>query len=231
MQHQHEQPALYLEQSFEERLSLLLDHELNQRQQRRIARLTQQAKFRLKASLNHLHYSPERQLAQDKVRTLAQGEWLRLHQNLLITGATGCGKTYLACALGHHYCQQQYSVLYLRLKTLLESLFMAQADGSYRKLMNKLHTCDLLIMDDWGLEPLSAQQRSDLLELIDGRYAQRATLITSQLPTEHWYDMIGESTHADAILDRLLHGAIKLELKGGSMRKVQKSLTQVDHVS
>lgn len=231
LQQQTNNPSLYLEQSFEERLSLLLNHELTGREQRRIERLTKQARFRLKANLENIHYSAQRQLNKDKVRSLAQGEWLKLHQNLLITGATGCGKTYLACALGLHYCQQEYSVYYFRLKELLEKLFMAQADGSYRKIINKLKGCDLLILDDWGLEPLNAQQRSDLLEIIDSRYDCKSTLITSQLPINNWYEMIGESTHADAILDRLVHGAIKLELKGGSMRKKLNELTQVDHVS
>jgi DNA replication protein DnaC len=228
---QTEQPSLYLEQSFEERLSLLLSHEITAREQRRIERLTKQAKFRLKASLENIDYSAQRHLAKDKVRSLAQGEWLKLNQNLLLTGATGCGKTYLACALGHHYCQHEFSVYYFRLKELLEKLFLAQADGSYRRLLNKLQSCDLLILDDWGLDPLNAQQRSDLLELIDARYDTKSTMITSQLPVTNWYEMIGESTHADAILDRLVHGSIKLELKGGSMRKRLNELTQADHVS
>ena len=225
---QTEQASLYLEQSFEERLSLLLEYEMNCREQRRIERLTKQAKFRLKANLKEIDHSAKRQLSKDKIRALAQGEWLKLHQNLLITGATGCGKTYLSCALGYHYCQQERSVIYFRLKELLEKLFMAQADGSYRKVINKLKNCDLLILDDWGLEPLNAQQRSDLLELIDARYDLKSTMITSQLPVENWYEMIGESTHADAILDRLVHGSIKIELQGESMRKKMNNLTVPD---
>jgi DNA replication protein DnaC len=231
LQQQREQPALYLEQSFEERLSLLLDHELLGREQRRTERLTRQARFRLKATLEDIDYRASRQLSKEKIRSLAQGQWLQVHQNLLLTGATGCGKTYLSCALGHHYCQQKYSVFYFRLKELLEKLLMTQADGSYRKFINKLKACDLLILDDWGLEPLNAQQRSDLLELIDARYDSKSTMIASQLPVEHWYDMIGESTHADAILDRLVHGAIKIEIQGESMRKTLNSLTDGDHVS
>ncbi|WP_111979296.1 IS21-like element helper ATPase IstB [Algibacillus agarilyticus] len=228
---QKEQSNLYMEQSFEERLSLLLDYEITGREQRRIERLTRQAKFRIKANLQELEYQAERGLSQDKIRSLAQGEWLTQQHNLLITGATGCGKTYLSCALGHHYCQQEHSVYYFRLKELLEKLFMAQADGSYRKLINKLKSCDLLILDDWGLEPLNAQQRSDLLEIIDARYDFKSTMITSQLPVTSWYEMIGESTHADAILDRLVHSAIKIELKGESMRKRRNKLTEADHVS
>jgi DNA replication protein DnaC len=228
---QSEQPNLYVEQSFEERLCLLLDHEITQRDQRKIERLTRQAKFRVNGTLAQLDYGASRQLNKTQIRSLAQGEWLRLHQNILITGATGCGKTYLACALGHNHCQQGGNVYYFRLKELLEKMFMAQADGSYRKLINKLTSANLLILDDWGLEPLTPQQRSDLLELIDARYDTKSTLIASQLPIENWYDMIGESTHADAILDRLVHGAIKLELKGESMRKKLNSLTEADHTS
>ena len=228
---QSEQPNLYVEQSFEERLCLLLDHEITQRDQRKIDRLTRQAKFRVNGTLAQLNYGASRQLNKTQIRSLAQGEWLRLHQNILITGATGCGKTYLACALGHNHCQQGENVYYFRLKELLEKMFMAQADGSYRKFINKLTSANLLILDDWGLEPLTPQQRSDLLELIDARYDTKSTMIASQLPIENWYDMIGESTHADAILDRLVHGAIKLELKGESMRKNLNSLTEADHTS
>jgi DNA replication protein DnaC len=146
-------------------------------------------------------------------------------------GSNGLWKTYLACALGQNHCQQGSSVYCFRLKELLEKMFLAQADGSYRKLINKLSSANLLILNDWGLEPLTAQQRSDLLELIDARYDTKSTLIASQLPIENWYKMIGKSTHADAILDRLVHGAIKLELKGESMRKKLNSLTGADHSS
>lgn len=228
---QTEQPHLYQEQSFEERLSLLLAQELSQREQRKIERLTRQARFRLRATLEHIDYQARRALNKAHLRSLAQGEWLRLHQNLLITGATGCGKTYLACALGHTHCQQGQTVYYFRLKELFEKMYLAQADGSYRKLLNKLTAANLLILDDWGLEPLNVQQRSDLLELIDARYDTKSTLIASQLPIENWHQMIGESTHADAILDRLVHGAIKIELQGESMRKRLNDLTDGDHSS
>ena len=231
LQQQTEQPNLYKEQSFEERLSLLLSVEKNEREQRKVERLTRQAKFRVNAQIEQINYQAERQIKKAQIRSLAQGEWLKLHQNLLITGATGCGKTYLACALGHHHCRQGMAVYYFRLKELLEKMYLAQAEGSYRKLIKKLSTANLLIIDDWGLEPLNVQQRSDLLELIDARYDTKSTLIASQLPIENWYDMIGESTHADAILDRLVHGAIKIELRGESMRKKLNHLTDADHSS
>lgn len=231
LQQQVEQPNLYNEQSFEERLSLLLSVEMNEREQRKVERLTRQAKFRIKAEIEQLNYQAERQIKKTQIRSLAQGEWLKLHQNILITGATGCGKTYLACALGHHHCRQGMAVYYFRLKELLEKMYLAQAEGSYRKFIKKLTMANLLVIDDWGLEPLNVQQRSDLLELIDARYDTKSTLIASQLPIENWYDMIGESTHADAILDRLVHGAIKIELKGESMRKKLNNLTDADQPS
>lgn len=228
---QNEQPNLYKEQSFIERLTLLLSQELSQREQRKIERLTRQARFRLRAEVAHIKYPAKRELDKAQIRSLAQGEWLRLHQNILLTGATGCGKTYIACALGHHHCQQGHTVFYFRLKELLEKMYLAQADGSYRKFINKLTSANLLIIDDWGLETLNVQQRSDLLELIDARYDLKSTLIASQLPLEHWYEMIGESTHADAILDRLVHGSVKIHLMGDSMRKNINSLTDGDLLS
>lgn len=227
---QRQQATLYTELSFNERLVLLLEHELTLRKQRRVARLIKQAKFRLNAQLSQVDYRANRHINKSQLLEITQAEWLSQQQNLILTGATGCGKTYLACAIGHHYCQQGFTVYYFRLKELLEKMYLAQAEGSYRKLLNKLSSAHVLIIDDWGLEPLSQEQRSDLLELIDGRYERHSTIISSQLPIEHWYDMIGESTFADAILDRLVHSSIKIELKGESMRKLNQSLTDGDHL-
>jgi len=228
LEQQQLQANTYSELSFIERLQLLLEHELSQREQRKIERLMKQAKFRQHAEIASLNYRSARNLDKAEVRTLSQNDWLRHAHNLVITGATGCGKTYLACAIGTEHCRQGKTVFYLRLKELLEQMYLAQAEGNYRKLVTKLIKADLLIIDDWGLEVLSATQRSDLLELIDGRYDHHSTVIVSQLPINSWYEMIGESTHADAILDRLIHRSMKIELQGESMRKSTKSLTDGD---
>lgn len=227
---QRVQMTHYHELSFEERLQCLLEHEITQREQRKIQRLTKLAKFRLMASIEHIDYQSHRNLEKAKIRSLAQGEWLRQHQNILITGATGCGKTYISCALGFAHCQQGFHVNYFRLKELLEMLTLAQAQGGYRKLLHKLQKTDLLIIDDWGLDSMTMEQRSNFLELIDTRYGYKSTLISSQLPVEHWHEMIGESTHADAILDRLVHGSIKIELHGESMRKIRNNLTSLENL-
>ena len=146
-------------------------------------------------------------------------DWIRQSLNLCLTGPTGCGKTWLACALGNQACRKGLSVRYLRLPTLLEQLRIAHGDGSYVRLMGQLLKTDLLILDDWGIQPLTGAQRTDLMEVIEDRHDRRSTLIASQLPIEHWHDYIGEATLADAILDRLLHGAHRLNLTGESMRK------------
>ncbi|MGR3159762.1 IS21-like element helper ATPase IstB, partial [Vibrio vulnificus] len=224
----NELPSTYQEMSFEERLSLLLDEELTQRENKRIARLLKQAHFRLHAELEELDYRSGRGLEKTVIRNLASGQWLSRKQNILLTGATGCGKTYLACALGRHLCRQGHSVYYFRLKNLLEECYQSHADGSYPKLLGKLAKSALLIIDDWGLEPLAADQRSDLLEIIDQHYQKGSILLISQLPIEEWHRMIGDATHADAILDRLVHGSIKVNLAGESMRKVCSQLTEGD---
>lgn len=145
--------------------------------------------------------------------------------NLIISGATGVGKTWLACALANQACRQGYSVRYLRLPRLLEELGLAHGDGRFTKLMNAYAKTDLLILDDWGLAPFSAEQRRDMLELLDDRYGQRSTLVTSQMPVDNWHELIGDPTLADAILDRLVHNAYRINLKGESMRRRPKQLT------
>ena len=150
---------------------------------------------------------------------LASCDGIRQHLNLCITGPTGCGKTWLACALGNQACRQGLSVRYLRVPRLFEQLRIAHGDGSYARLMNQLLKTDLLLLDDWGMQKVTSQQRQDLMEVIEDRHGRGSTLIASQLPNEHWYDQIGSATLADAILDRLLHGAHRLNLKGGITAK------------
>ena len=159
-----------------------------------------------------------------------QCDWINKAQNLLLTGPCGSGKTYIACALGHQACLKGYSTKYYRVSRLTLALTQAKADGTYLKLLKSIAGFHLLILDDWGLEPLSAAARHDLMEMMDDRYGQTTTLMTSQLPTEQWYQSIGDNTLADAILDRLMHNAHRINLKGESMRKKMNSLTQVEHL-
>jgi len=204
---------------FEQRLALLIEREALHRDNRRLERLLRAAKLRQFACAEDIDYRHPRGLQRATMAQLLSGDWVMQSHNLCITGSTGTGKTWLACALGNQMCRQGRTVRYVRLSKLLEQLRMAHGDGSYSRLMNQLLRVELLIIDDWGLQPLTAPQRNDLMEIIEDRHARRSTLITSQLPIEHWHDYIGEATVADAILDRLLNGAHRLELIGDSMRK------------
>jgi DNA replication protein DnaC len=160
------------------------------------------------------------------MQKLAAGHYIDQHLNVLITGPTGVGKTWLACALAHKACRDGYSARYLRLPRLMQDLPIAKADGRYAKLLRDYAKADLVVLDDWGRMPMTADTRRDLLEILDDRHNRRSTLVTSQLPIEQWHDYIGEPTIADAILDRLVHNAYKLPLKGESMRKTKANLTQ-----
>jgi DNA replication protein DnaC len=222
---QEEQPHLYSELSFYERLSLLLGEEITAREQRRVQRLVKQAKFRLTAHPNQIDYRVSRGLEKSKIRSVLEGHWLQHNQNLIFTGATGCGKTYLGCAIGHYFCQQGIAVRYFRMKGLQEHLRHVHGDGSYPRFLNQLNQTPILILDDWGMESLTAQQRSDLLDIIDARHEQGSMILMSQLPVAKWHELIGEATYADAIMDRLIHRAQRFELDGESMRKTANSLT------
>ncbi|HWV56205.1 MAG TPA: IS21-like element helper ATPase IstB [Longimicrobiales bacterium] len=208
--------------SFEDRLALLLEREITWRDNRRMQRRLQEAKLRLtSATPEGIDFRTTRGLDRSVLLRLGSADWVRRHQVVLILGPTGVGKTYVACALGHAACRHGLSTRYYRVGRLLGDLALARADGSYPKLLAKLSRTDLLILDDWGLAPLGDAERRDLLEILEDRYGRRATLVTSQLPMEHWHEYIGSPTLADAILDRLVHGAHKLIMKGGSMRKRQ----------
>lgn len=215
------QPATH-ELAFEERLALLLDREILARDNRRLTRLLKAARLRLPAACpEDIDYRQPRGLQRSQIAQLAGCQWIHQKHNLLLTGPTGTGKTYLACALGNQACRQGLSSRYFRVPRLLEQLAIAHVDGSYPRLMQQLSRTELLILDDWAIAPLTAAQRNDLMELIEDRHGLRSTLIASQLPVEHWHDYLGEPTLADAILDRLLHNAHRLPLKGASMRKTQ----------
>lgn len=211
--------------SFEERFSLLIDREIMDRGNRRITDLLRRARLRHLACVEDIDYQHPRGLEKSKMAVLTSCDFIRHHQNLLITGPTGCGKSWLACAIGQQACRQRLSVRYIRMAKLLEELRISHADGTYIKLLNHLAKFELLILDDFGLDPLNRQDQLDLLELIEDRYQLKSTLITSQLPIKHWHEYIGEPTVADAIMDRLISQSHQLELKltGDSMRKDKKT--------
>jgi DNA replication protein DnaC len=209
--------------SFDERLGLLVDRELAHRDNRRIARLLREAKLKAPlACVEDIRYGAGRKLDKAAMVQFGSCQWIRAQQNLIVTGATGCGKTWLACALGNAACRQGLSVAYVRAPRLFEELHIMHADGSFGKRLSALAKTDLLILDDWALNPLNQAGRADLLEILDDRVGTRSTLITSQLPTEHWHGYLNDPTLADAILDRVLHSAHKITLAGESLRKPSK---------
>ena len=230
LQNQLEQVGTYEGLPFIERLSLLLDHENIGREQRKQERLIRQAHFKLRACVQDIDYQHPRNIKKSQLAQLAQGDWINRAQNLLLTGPCGSGKTYIACALGHNACLLGYSVRYYRLSRLLLELTQAKADGTYHKKLQQLAKIQLILIDDWGMETLKPAHRNDLMEIMDDRHGSTSTLMISQLPTDQWYATIGDNTLADAILDRLMHNAHRLILKGESMRKIMSDLTQVEHL-
>lgn len=207
--------------SLVEGLQHLLQAEWLERGQRRVERLRKAAGFRYQAHLEELVYGPDRGLDKNTIALLADGQYIQTGQAILITGPTGSGKSFLASALGHQACQLSWRVSYFNMQKLLHQLVLARADGSILKLLEKIARTHLLILDDFGLKPLDTQQRLDLLDMVEDRHRKMATIIVSQLPVANWYDVIGDSTIADSILDRLIHTSHRIELTGESMRKKQ----------
>lgn len=215
------------ELGFEERLALLIDVEMTHRDNKRYTRRLRNAKLRQQASLEDIDYKHPRNLDRSLMQSLASCTWIKERHNLIITGPTGVGKTYLACALAHQACRKDCTAYYAQTSRLLQELLIMKGDGRYLKMLAKLAKTNLLVLDDWGLDTPPAEQRRILLELLDDRYDRGATLIASQFPTHLWYDNLGDPTLADAILDRVVHNAYRLELKGESLRKTKHALTQV----
>lgn len=216
----------YAELTFEDRLGLLVDLECTQREDRSLQRRIKAARFALPATLEDLDLSRSRGLERSFILELAQGEWVRRHLNVLVLGPTGAGKSYLACALGQAACRQAFSVRYHRTSRLLHEVMLSHADGSFPKLLGSLARAPLLILDDWLRDPLSASQARDLLEIVDDRYGRASTLLATQVPLQDWHARFPDPTLADAILDRIVHNAYRLELRGGSMRKARSPLAQ-----
>jgi DNA replication protein DnaC len=214
------------ELDFMERLGLLVDREMTERDSRRLKTRLTKAKLRHGAVFEEIDYRHRRGLDKTLMTRLAGCDWIRQRLNVLISGPTGAGKTWLACALAHKACREGFSVRYLRMPRLFGELEIARADGRYGKLLAGWARTDLLLLDDWGLVPLTDAHRRDLLEILEDRHEARSTLVTSQLPVEKWYDSIGDPTLADAILDRLVHNAHRIALTGESMRKKKAGLTR-----
>ncbi len=218
LQRQMEDPS-QAQLSFEERISLLVDQLWIGRENRALARRLQQARLKMQACLEDMDYQHPRGLDRALVRTLSTSQWVRAHHNLLIIGPCGVGKTYLASAFAHRAIRDGFTALYTRAPRLFRDLAVARADGSLDNLLSQLARVDVLVVDDWMMAPLTESERRNFREICEDRYQLRSTLLTSQLPVSHWHEQIGDPTLADAILDRLVHNAYRIELQGASMRK------------
>lgn len=216
---------LTAELSFEERFALLVDRQWTHKEDRKMKRLLENAKLKINACIEDIDFKTPRGLDRSVILRLADCGWIKNGQNVIITGPTGGGKTYLACALANKACRTGLPSFYVRLPRLFQELGIAKADGSYAKVMKRLLRTKLLVLDDFGLAPLGQAERHDLLEIIEDRHGLASTIITTQLPIANWHDTIKDPTIADAILDRLIHNAHKITLKGESMRKLRSDLT------
>jgi DNA replication protein DnaC len=215
------QQASFQDLSFDERLGILVDRQWSWKENTRLKRLLKEAKLKLQACVEDIDFKTSRGIEKSVLLNLSSCNWIRSHQNVLISGPTGVGKTFLACALAQKACRDGFRTFYLRCPQLFYQISLARADGSYGSLIKRFSKTHLLVLDDLGLAPLTDTERRDLLEVIEDRHGNTSTLITSQLPVENWHDHIGDPTIADAIMDRLIHNAHRIQLKGGSMRKKQ----------
>mgnify|MGYP001558005252 CR=1 FL=1 len=215
------QGTIYTNLSFEERLGLLVDREMLTRDNRRLTNLLRGARLRYThACPEEIDFRTPRGLSKDAILSLMQNGWVKGKQNVIITGPTGCGKTFIACSLANSACRNGYSAHYIRLPRLLQEMNIARGDGSYGKLLTRLSKYALLVIDDWGLAKLNDKERRDILEVLEDRHGITSTIVSSQIPTEKWHDIIGDPTIADAVLDRVIHNAHIITMKGESMRKL-----------
>jgi len=229
LKEQWSQPAA-IDLSFEERFGMLVDAEDLFKENKRMKRLLESTKLKLSASMEDIDYRTPRGLDKSVILSLGSSEWIEHHQNVIIVGPTGSGKTFLSCALAHKACRNGLSAFYLRTPKLSYTLAIARADGSYARTLARLAKARVLILDDFGLSPLTDPERRDLLEVIEDRHGTASTIIASQLPVDHWHEMIGDPTIADALLDRVVHNAHQINLKGESMRKRKASLTHKEEM-
>jgi DNA replication protein DnaC len=209
--------------SFEERLGFLIEHELAHRESKRVKRRLRAAKLKSSACFEDINFKATRRLDKSVVHSLENCQWIKDARNILVTGATGTGKTFLAEALAHKACLKGFTVLSVRLSRFFEELVQARADGSYLKRLLAISKTDLLLIDDFGISPFTDQNRRDFLEILDDRYKKKSTIITSQLEVKHWHAAIGDATLADAILDRIIHNSYRIDLKGDTMRKEENN--------
>lgn len=215
----------YNELSFDERFGMIIDKEMTYRENRKLKNLLNKAKLRYRnACIEDIDFRANRGICREQIMTLSRNEWIHNNQNVIITGPTGVGKTYMACALGNSACRGGISTNYFRLPQLLDELSIAGSDGSYGKMLSRLARVKLLIVDDWGFAPLSDKERRSFLDILEDRYNISSTIISSQVPIQKWHDNIGDPTVADAICDRLIHNAHRVKLTGESMRKKYSNL-------
>jgi DNA replication protein DnaC len=214
------------ELSFEERFGFLVDHHLSWREDRRLKTLLRNAKLKDNACIEDIDYKSPRGMDKSVILSLSNCHWIKSTQNIIITGPTGVGKTYIACAMANSACRRGFSSLYMRAPRLFQEISIGRADGSYPKLMNKIAKAKVLIIDDFCITPVKGAERKDLLEVIEDRQGIGSTIISTQIPIKNWFEAIGDPTIADAVLDRLIHNAHKIDLDGDSMRKIRSSLTE-----